>query len=86
MQQECSALASVGEGGSWQYLEGDVAGVRRYELHFDRLEVALELLAPLLALVELPPQRGRVGASQLLAELRDPRLGLGPTRLEGPLT
>ena len=49
MQLECSALACVGEGGSWQYrpnllprrqnvtlccmyLEGDVAGVRRYEL------------------------------------------------------
>jgi hypothetical protein len=32
MQLECSALASVGEGGNWQYLEGDVAGVRRYEL------------------------------------------------------
>ena len=32
MQMECSALASVGEGGNWQYLEGDVNGVRRYEL------------------------------------------------------
>ncbi len=32
MQLECSALASVGEGGNWQYLEGDVSGVRRYEL------------------------------------------------------
>jgi hypothetical protein len=32
MQLECSALASVGEGGNWQYLEGDVGGVRRYEL------------------------------------------------------
>jgi hypothetical protein len=32
MQLECSALASVGEGGNWQYLEGDVEGVRRYEL------------------------------------------------------
>jgi hypothetical protein len=32
MQQECSAVASVGEGGNWQYLEGDVSGVRRYEL------------------------------------------------------
>ncbi len=32
MQLECSALANVGEGGNWQYLEGDVAGVRRYEL------------------------------------------------------